>query len=374
MNMRFRRHAFVIVLAVAGYLALAASGSAGVANPGAFTVHVTGGSIQIGYLGEQSLSANSWQLSGQIDASGGVTVPASGVQSSQLPFDATQVLSGVTVHLFGTVALASTGFTGSLNPASGSASLAGGLYGAVSLTTTANGAQIYSGVCSLGSPSSPIAVTLTTTPPGVPYSQSTGALTLASSFQAPSLDGCNPTIDPAYQLLLSAFGGSGHIALSGVTEPVLLADNGGQTNQQTVTAEVGASVLTVSVPSSIAFPTLYPGQISLPVSAPVTVTSNDGFGYQVGVGRTAFTGGDIPLSIMISPPSDPGMVLDVQAANPVAIPIAVSDTDTLVFGHRANSITGPNGDIWPTSLLLGPVPNVPPGQHSATLTYTVIGF
>jgi hypothetical protein len=100
--------------------------------------------------------------------------------------------------------------------------------------------------------------------------------------------------------------------------------------------------------------------------------SSDGFGYQVAVGRTAFSGGDIPLSLVVSLPSDPGMVRDVSG--PTAIPIAVSDTDALVFGHRSNSITSPGGDVWPTALVLGPVPNVPPGQHTATLTYTVIGF
>jgi hypothetical protein len=372
MNIRFRRRALVLAFAVAGCLASVASSSAGVANPGAFTVHVTGGSIQIGFLGEQSLPASGWQLSGQIDANGGVTVPGSGVQFSQLPFDTTQVVSGVSVHVFGMATLASTGFSGSLDPASGSASLAGGLFATVSLTATAAGAQIYSGVCNLGSSTSPIAVALSTNPPGVPYSQSTGALTLASSFQAPSLDGCNPAIDPTYQLLLSVFAGSGHIALSGVTDPVLLADNAGQANQQTVTADVGASVLSVSVPSSISFPTLYPGQTSYPVSAPVTVISSDGFGYQVAVGRTAFSGGDIPLSLIVSLPSDPGMVRDVSG--PTAIPIAVSDTDALVFGHRSSSITSLDGDVWPTALVLGPVPNVQPGQHTATLTYTVIGF
>jgi hypothetical protein len=372
------RTAAVALLAVGALAAATPAFADTVANPGPFTLQLTGGELHFGLAatGFPISIANS-QLGGQIDGSGNVSFPGSSVQLAPIPFDTTQDVQGTTVHVAGTVSLGSTGLSGTLDPASGAASVTGGVYASINFTATATifgvPTQLYSGTCSHGSAASPIQLALTTNAPGVPYSETTGAVTLASGFTAPSLSNCSPAINPLYAFLLDAFGGQGSISLSGTTDPVLHAPASSEpTGTQTVTATVGEPVLTMSVPSSVSFPTLFPGQTSAPVAAPVTVSTNNPGGYQFTVVRTEFTAGDIPLSIVSDPPSDPGMVLDILGLTP--IPVGVSNTDALVVGHRSGSPSQANGDVWPTSLVLGPVPSVPPGEHTTTLTYTIVGF
>jgi hypothetical protein len=199
-----------------------------VLNPGAFTVHVTGGTLRIGIVGDAPLPTSGWQFSGQIDAGGHVTVPGTSFQFTAIPFEVTQDVAGfVGVHITGTASLASTGISGSLDPESGAASLTGGVYASVQLTATAQildqTVEIYSGNCSLGSASSSAPWTLTTDPPGVPYSQGTGAVTLTSAFAAPSLSGCTPAVNPIYAFLLDTFAGSGRVTLSGTSDPIISA-------------------------------------------------------------------------------------------------------------------------------------------------------
>ncbi|MDX6510913.1 MAG: large repetitive protein [Gaiellaceae bacterium] len=141
---------------------------------------------------------------------------------------------------------------------------------------------------------------------------------------------------------------------------------GGGSGSTEVTATV-APTLTVSAPASIAFPTLAVGQTSSPLAVPITVSSNATGGYQLGVTRTAFSAGDIPLSISSAAPAS-GMLLDLSGTT--AIPTAGS----LNVGHRTSTITAAGGDSWPTSLVLGPVPLVASGTHTSTVTFTVTGL
>jgi hypothetical protein len=199
-----------------------------VLNPGSFTMHVTGGTLQVGIFGEQPLPTNGSQFSGQIDADGHITVPGTSFQFTDIPFDATQDFPGFAgVHVSGTASFASTGLTGTLDPASGPTSLNGGVYATVTLTATAQilgqTTQIYSGTCSFGSASNPISWALTTNPPGVPYSQDTGAVTLSAALAAPSLDSCNPAVPSVYAFLLATVAGNGHITLSGTSDPIIKA-------------------------------------------------------------------------------------------------------------------------------------------------------
>jgi len=198
-----------------------------VANPGAFTFAVNGGTLSTS-LTTMPLPTNGWSLSGQIDIEGAVTIPANGIHLSGVPFDVTTDMSGFSnVHTTGTVSFASTAITGSLDPGTGAASLTGGVYATVSITATADiagvTAQIYSGTCSFGSATSPISITLTTSSPGVPYSASTGTVTLSAPFSAPSLNGCDPAVPTIYSFLLGLFAGSDRITLAGVTTPILKA-------------------------------------------------------------------------------------------------------------------------------------------------------
>jgi hypothetical protein len=197
-----------------------------VLNPGPFTVHVTGGTLQVGIFGETPLPTSGWQFAGSIDADGHVTIPDSGFQVSDIHFEATQDLAGFAgVHVTGTTSFASTGIDGFLDPETGAASLTGGVYATVQLTATAQVAgqtvQLYTGTCSFGSAANPMSWTLTTDPPGVPYSQSTGAVTLSSAFTTPSLAGCSPGVDPLYAFLLGTFAGHGRITFSGTIDPIL---------------------------------------------------------------------------------------------------------------------------------------------------------
>ena len=127
------------------------------------------------------------------------------------------------------------------------------------------------------------------------------------------------------------------------------------------------TIISVQSSGSVRFPPLGIGQTSDPVSAPVRVITNDKAGYQLLVSRTPFSGGDIPLSIR-SGPVPSGMGLDLAGLTP----IPTSGAQPL--GHRTESMTGEAGDLWPTSLVLGPVGWTSAGTHKATVIYTVVGF
>jgi len=126
------------------------------------------------------------------------------------------------------------------------------------------------------------------------------------------------------------------------------------------------STITVTAPSLIAFPPLAVGETSAPADAPVNVKSNTG--YQLSVTRTAFTNGDIPLSVQAAGAAPAGAAFDLSAL--AAIPV-VSSID---IGHRLGSSTPDTGDTWPLSLVLGPVPAVAAGTHASIVTFTAVAF
>jgi hypothetical protein len=136
----------------------------------------------------------------------------------------------------------------------------------------------------------------------------------------------------------------------------------------TLTAFVRPAVTIAAGLAAIDFAQLSPGQSSEPVAAPVRVTSNDGFGYQLSASRTAFSAGDIPLTLQTQAPSDSGMILDVERVTLApGVPVNV--------GHRSGALTPTTGDHWATKLTLGPIPKLAPaGFHRAVLTYTATGL
>ena len=346
------------LVAITLIVGVGSASAATIANPGPFTASFTSGS---GNLGPINLVLTPVTLSGTIDSAGNVTVPASGVSNTAIPFSTS--VSGMAVD--GSVSWTAVGaITGTLDPASGAASLSGAIN--VSMPINAP-AVLYSGVCSLGT----LPITLTTGAPGAPYSQATGTLTLSTPLPPPSVN-CTP--GPPFGLLsiITDQITGGRLTLSGQVSPAITeAATGGGTETsgaQTVTAEVG-STIAVSATGSVAFPRLLPGQTSAPIPSAVTVTSNDPAGYQLGVSRTAFQPTDIPLSVQSGAPGA-GMVLDLAAGVATAIPT----TGSLAIGHRAGSVGAPAGDVWPTSLILGPVPSIPAGTYAGTVTYTVVSL
>jgi Lamin Tail Domain len=111
--------------------------------------------------------------------------------------------------------------------------------------------------------------------------------------------------------------------------------------------------------ATLSFPAAVPGTVPDPLPEHVTVTSSDPGGYTLGVHRTAFSPHDLPLGI--------GVGSGALAAVPVT-PAA----DLLLA--TATGPSGDGGDLWATNVgFVSPLPVVPAGHYTATLTFTVIG-
>ena len=111
--------------------------------------------------------------------------------------------------------------------------------------------------------------------------------------------------------------------------------------------------------ATLSFPAAVPGTTPSPLPERVTLTSNDSSGYTLTVHRTAFVPHDLPLGI------------GVGSSGLVPVPIAPAP-DLLLATTSAPSASG--GDIWNTSVgFVSPLPTVPAGHYTATLTYTAIG-
>jgi hypothetical protein len=110
---------------------------------------------------------------------------------------------------------------------------------------------------------------------------------------------------------------------------------------------------------TLSFPAAVPGTTPDPLPEHVTVTSNDPTGYTLSVHRTAFSPHDLPLGIGVG-----GGAL-------AAVPIAPAPDLSLA------TTSGPSaggGDTVATSVgFVSPLPVVPAGHYTATLTFTVIG-
>jgi hypothetical protein len=111
--------------------------------------------------------------------------------------------------------------------------------------------------------------------------------------------------------------------------------------------------------ATLSFPTAVPGTTPGPLPEHVTVTSNDPSGYTLTVHRTAFSPHDLPLGI------------GVGGSGLAAVPVTPAP-DLLLATASGPSADG--GDAWATSVgFVSPLPVVPAGHYTATLTFTVIG-
>jgi hypothetical protein len=110
---------------------------------------------------------------------------------------------------------------------------------------------------------------------------------------------------------------------------------------------------------TLSFPAAVPGTTPDPLPEHVTVTSNDASGYTLSVHRTAFSPHDLPLGI------------GVGSGALAEVPIAPA-ADLSLAGASGPSAAG--GDTVATSVgFVSPLPVVPAGHYTATLTFTVIG-
>jgi hypothetical protein len=146
-----------------------------------------------------------------------------------------------------------------------------------------------------------------------------------------------------------------------------------------VNATVNATIVVTS-PSLISFPALGAGETSSPVAVPVNVKSNNGTGYQLSCTRTAFTNGDIPLSISGGAVSAPqAYIAPLPALTPIPVGSSAGATlSTPPTGPNLNlgtdsTFTSVAGDNWPFSFTLGPVPfGIVAGTHQSVVTFTAV--
>jgi lamin tail-like protein len=122
---------------------------------------------------------------------------------------------------------------------------------------------------------------------------------------------------------------------------------------------------------SVSFGSASAGDRPPSVSERVTVVSNNSTGYTLTVHRSVFVPADLPLGIAGSAPSGGQIGASLAGGAMASIPIAPAP-DLLVGTTSARSATA--GDVWGTSLgFVAPLPVVPAGRYTATVTFTVIG-
>jgi uncharacterized protein len=131
-------------------------------------------------------------------------------------------------------------------------------------------------------------------------------------------------------------------------------------------------VLSISLDRpSLSFTGAVPGSTPAPIAEGVTVTSNDPSGYTLSVHRSAFAPHDLPLGIGLTLP--PGASAGGVTPGGPLVAVPVSPAADLLLGSTA-SASATAGDVWPTSVgFASPLPVVPSGAYSATLTFTAIG-
>jgi hypothetical protein len=196
-----------------------------------------------------------------------------------------------------------------------------------------------------------------------------GALDNATAA-ARSGDGCTDTDDNAADISLGAPNPRNSAAAAapcGVVPPPV----GGVSQAATVDVDV-QSVLSIALERpTVSFGSATTGSIPSPISEQVTVVSNNATGYALTVHRTAFAPADLPLGIAGTAPAGGQIGGGLAGGAMAAIPIAPA-TDLLV-GTTATQTAGA-GDVWDTRLgFVSPLPVVPAGRYTATVTFTVIG-
>ena len=131
------------------------------------------------------------------------------------------------------------------------------------------------------------------------------------------------------------------------------------------------SVLSLSLErAAISFGTVAAGDTPAPIGERVTVVSTAATGYALSVRRTTFTPADLPLGLSATAPAGGqlGSGLGGGAIAAIPVPPAVD----LLIGTTA-AASAPAGDAWPTAIgFAAPIPVVPPGHYTSTITYTVI--
>ena len=183
-------------------------------------------------------------------------------------------------------------------------------------------------------------------------------------------EGCVDTDDNAADFAAAAPAprNSSTAAVSCGAEP---PPSGGVSAGATVDVDV-QPVLSIALErSAVSFGNATTGSTPAPVSEKVTVTSNDSDGYSLTVHRAAFTPAELPLGIAGTAPSGGQIGGSLAGGAMAAVPV-VPAPDLLVGTTAAAS--GGSGDLWDMRLgFVSPIPSVPAGHYTTTVTFTVIG-
>lgn len=146
---------------------------------------------------------------------------------------------------------------------------------------------------------------------------------------------------------------------------------------QTSTAQPAAvdvdvqPVLSLSLEhASLSFGNAVAGQTPTALSERLTVLSNSPTGYALTVHRSAFTPADLPLALASSAPA--GGQLGGGLGGGALVPIPVQPAPDLAIG-TTSAASPSGGDVWPASIgFSAPLPAVPAGHYTATVTFTVV--
>ena len=147
--------------------------------------------------------------------------------------------------------------------------------------------------------------------------------------------------------------------------------SGDVSTSATVDVDVQAVLSIALERQSVSFGNATTGSTPTPVSENVTVASNGNAGYSLTVHRAAFAPADLPLGIAGTAPS--GGQIGGALAGGVMAAVPIAPAVDLLVGTTSAASTGA-GDVWNTRLgFASPIPSVPAGHYTTTVTFTVIG-
>lgn len=146
---------------------------------------------------------------------------------------------------------------------------------------------------------------------------------------------------------------------------------GGVSAGATVEVDIQSALSIALERPTVSFGSATTGSTPAPVSERVTVVSNNAAGYTLTVRRSAFAPADLPLGVAGSAPAGGQIGPALAGGSMAAIPVAPA-ADLLVGTTAAQSASA--GDLWDTRLgFVSPLPVVPAGRYTATVTFTVVG-
>ena len=146
--------------------------------------------------------------------------------------------------------------------------------------------------------------------------------------------------------------------------------SGGGSQTAQVDADV-QSALSISLErSSLSFGQVRSGTMPAALSEAVTVAGGPATGYSLSAHRTAFTPADLPLGLAIAAPA--GAQVGPGLAGGARAPLPIASASDLVVGTTSGP-SAPAGDTWPATIgFTAPLPAVPAGHYTASVTFTVI--